>query len=345
MQQQILIDMWVRWLLDPHQLPGERSWFTSPRTSLDVDPQPSTVPPASTRPAPLLTRETLAGMLPRSMRSETRTQILGPKPLIPAEAPRPITTERCRCEQDDRALLLYRSIEFGFDLSPEVLEWLPEAVAAIERACPASVHYHETMLSEWLAQDVETDADDYEAAAVEFWQGQDEDTQTYLGRTEMGGRFMEAVIEAADEADERTVAGMRTDADTNDWTSLIRSREMTKRRELFDTLIALGVRPIDAAPWVKARIAVKRADAIRAKRDSERASLWTEGFPLPPESQIRLRAYASCLAALAKSGADAITKTWKPVETTRYREEPTTGLTTRQREKLAARRERSLAVA
>ena len=351
-QAQILTSLWIEWLTDPYPavdpfaLSGERSHFVSDRTALEIDPQPKSIPPASVRRLALTPEEKAVWVAPFDRPERTvayRTNEDGTATRVPVA--------ECKCEQDERALLLYRSIEYGFELSDDVLEWLPEAVADIERACPAPVHYHETLLSEWLAQDVETDADDYEASAMEFWLGQDEDSLTYLQRTEMGGRFMEAVIEAADGADERTVAGMRGDTDTNDWTTMMRSREFTKREELVAAMRLLGIRPRDAAPWVKARIEIKRADAIRAKQEADKASWWTIGTPLPPEGDLRLRAYASCLASLrgyavqdggwklSERGRKAIFgPQWEPVVTTRYREEPTRGLTP----SLAARMKRQL---
>ena len=406
MQSQLITDLWVRWLLDPHRLPGERSSFVSHRTSLEVDPQPPSIPPVSVRRISL-TPDELAVHVP--------------------DAPRPVVAASCRCELDDECLGLYRAVEYGtlrdgdyvtqpmvvlierevapasgigpvllgyaFEvvsvntrerakpLSERVIEYGPqhadvvvgtlpdtfgerrlavhgdmiyltEYVAAVEADCPAEWHYANVAATEWLAQDVTTDADDLDEAAMTFWLGQDEDTHLYLGRTDVDGMWIESFVKSQDE--DRPM-GLRRDVVTNDWAIDQRSYEVKRRRELYEALVMLGVPMSKAAPWVKARIAIKRADALAEKRSKEKASGWTEGFPLKPETEIRLAAYASCLATLRRSvrrtdegwrlPASFRFSTATPIATTKYREEPTIGLTPRQRERLAARRRRFLTAA
>lgn len=213
--------------------------------------------------------------------------------------------DACVCETNESCLLLYRSIEYGTldrePLSPAVMAWLPQYVADVEAECPAPLHYQSLMLDELLSRDVTTQHED-ESDIATYWDAADEYLAAYGKRTEEGGRF----IETHDGSD------LAVDRDSEDWTTKIRCHEMAKKRELRDWMLSLGLSPAAQAPWVAERIALKRQDAIREKQLAEKRSFWTEGFPLPPESQIRLRAYASCLASLQKPSGFASAKAREP---------------------------------
>ena len=275
--------------------------FVSSRTALDDGVQPRSIPPVSMRRSTMSVEE---------MADEKHAGPIPPRPVMgyndvamfdedwaaiwlsrdASWTPEHIPAT-CICELDDNCLLLYRSVEYGFELSDAVMKWLPRAVAVTERECRATQHYTNVAATEWLAADVTTDDDDRAASALEFWQGQEDDEAGYLQRTESDAPIIEDMTANA------VLPSKRHD---EDYTTLIRAREWTKRLELRDAMLSYGLSPAEQAPWVKERIVLKRQDAIREKKLAEKKSNWTEGFPLPSESQIRLRAYASCLASLKK---------------------------------------------
>jgi hypothetical protein len=207
----------------------------------------------------------------------------------------------CICELDRFALAAYRDVEYGRAtkepmaerLDSETVAWIGDHVRQLEASCAATLHYPSLLLDEWLARDVTLDADDRPKAYREFYAGQDEDDLAHLHRFDAGA-------DAEPERDEELELR-------------VRRYEMTKRRELFEAIRFLELDPAAEAGWVKRRVAIKRADALaeKARQDAACWQEWirgerldTESFPLPSESQIRLRAYASCLVGLRKRAAD-----------------------------------------
>ncbi|MBA2724818.1 MAG: hypothetical protein H0U53_02410 [Actinobacteria bacterium] len=208
--------------------------------------------------------------------------------IFTTDSPRPMLSGTCICELDHACLLLYRSIEYGFELSEEVLNWLPAHVADMEATCESESHYPKTMLDELLCRDPETFG---EADPAKYWDGVEDFCAAYAKRTEEGGRF----VETQDGSD------LALDRDAEDYQTRIRAHEMAKKRELRDEMLKLGLDPREQAAWVKRAIDFKRKDALAEKARLDKESYWTVGHELPTESQIRLKAYSYCLWKLRKA--------------------------------------------